>query len=53
MNNIIDIADDVLKTDDNDDYFVTGESHLMDHDELTNIKRLKALFNAFSENKNH
>ena len=30
MNNIIDIADDVLTTDDNDDYFVTGESHLMD-----------------------
>ena len=43
MNNIIDIADD------NDDYFVTGESHLMDHDELSDIKRLKALFNAFSE----
>ena len=49
MNNIIDIADDVLTTDDNDDYFVTGESHLMDHDELSDIKRLKALFNAFSE----
>ena len=47
MNNIIDIANDVLTTDDNDDYFVTGESHLMDHDELSDIKRLKALFNAF------
>ncbi len=49
MNNIIDIADDVLNTEENDDYFVTGESHLMDHDELSDIKRLKALFNAFSE----
>ena len=49
MNNLIDITDDVINTKDSDGYYMTGENHLLDHDELSDINRLKELFNAFSE----
>lgn len=49
MNNLIDITDDVINTKDSDGYYMTGENHLLDHDELSDINHLKELFNAFSE----
>ena len=49
MNDIISIADEVLKTQKTEEYVVSGENKLMDFDELADIKRLKQLFNAFNE----
>ncbi len=49
MNNIVSIADEVLKTQRTEEYVVSGENKLMDFDELSDIKKLKELFQIFNE----
>ena len=49
MNNIVNIADEVLKTQRTEEYVVSGENRLMDFDELSDIKKLKELFQVFNE----
>jgi len=49
MNNIVNIADEVLKTQKTEEYVVSGENRLMDFDELSDIKKLKELFQVFNE----
>lgn len=49
MNNIVSIADEVLKAQRTEEYVVSGENKLMDFDELSDIKKLKELFQVFNE----
>ena len=47
MNNIINIADELLTNQNKDEYVVTGKNQLLDFEELSDINRLKDLFDAF------
>ena len=49
MNDIINIADELLTNQNKDEYVVTGKNQLLDFEELSDINRLKELFNAFNE----
>ena len=49
MNNIINIADELLTNQNKDEYVVTGKNQLLDFEELSDINRLKDLFDAFNE----
>ena len=49
MNDIINIADELLTDQNNDEYVMTGKNQLLDFEELSDISRLKKLFNAFNE----
>jgi len=49
MNNIINIADELLINQNKDEYVVTGKNQLLDFEELSDINRLKDLFDAFNE----
>ena len=49
MNNIINIADELLTNQNKDEYVVTGKDQLLDFEELSDINRLKDLFDAFNE----
>ena len=49
MSDLIDIADKVLDFDESDEYIVAGQRRLMDFHELSDIKKLRQLFDAFKE----
>ena len=49
MNDIINIADELVTDQNKDEYVVTGKNQLLDFEELSDISRLKELFNAFNE----
>jgi len=49
MNNIINIADELLTNQNKDEYVVTGKNKLLDFEELSDINQLKDLFDAFNE----
>jgi len=49
MSDLIDIADQVLDFDESDEYIVAGQRRLMDFHELSDIKKLRQLFDAFKE----
>ena len=49
MSNIINIADELLINQNKDEYVVTGKNQLLDFEELSDINRLKDLFDAFNE----
>lgn len=49
MSNIINIADELLTNQNKDEYVVTGKNQLLDFEELSDINRLKDLFDAFNE----
>ena len=49
MSDLIDIADKVLDFDESDEYIVAGQRRLMDFHELSDIKKLRQLFDAFRE----
>jgi len=49
MNNIINIADELLINQNKDEYVVTGKNKLLDFEELSDINQLKDLFDAFNE----
>ena len=49
MNNIINIADELLINQNKDEYVVTGKNQLLDFEELSDINRLKDLFDALNE----
>ncbi len=49
MNNIVNIADELLTNQNKDEYVVTGKNQLLDFEELSDINRLKDLFDAFNE----
>ncbi len=49
MNDIINIADELLTNQNKDEYVVTGKNQLLDFEELSDINRLKELFDAFNE----
>lgn len=49
MNNIINIADELLTNQNKDEYVVTGKNQLLDFEELSDINRLKDLFDALNE----
>ena len=49
MNNIINIADELLTNQNKDEYVVTGKNQLLDFEELSDINQLKDLFDAFNE----
>jgi heat-inducible transcriptional repressor len=49
MNNIINIADELLTNQNKDEYVVTGKDQLLDFEELSDINQLKDLFDAFNE----
>jgi len=49
MSDLIDIADKVLDFDVSDEYIVAGQRRLMDFHELSDINKLRQLFDAFRE----
>mgnify|MGYP000162055021 FL=1 len=49
MSDLIDIADQVLDFTESDEYIVAGQRRLMDFHELSDIKKLRQLFDAFKE----
>ena len=49
MNDIVNIADELLTDQNKDEYVMTGKNQLLDFEELSDISRLKKLFNAFNE----
>ena len=49
MNDIINIADELLINQNKDEYVVTGKNQLLDFEELSDINQLKELFDAFNE----
>jgi len=49
MSDLIDIADKVLDFNQSDEYIVAGQRRLMDFHELSDIKKLRQLFDAFKE----
>ena len=49
MTDLIDIADKVLDFDQSEEYIVAGQRRLMDFHELSDIKQLRQLFDAFRE----
>lgn len=49
MNDIINIADELLTNQNKDEYVVTGKNQLLDFEELSDINQLKELFDAFNE----
>lgn len=49
MNNIVNIADELLTNQNKDEYVVTGKNQLLDFEELSDINQLKDLFDAFNE----
>lgn len=50
MNQAIEMAGQVMQGPDApDDYMITGQTNLMDFDELASMERLKRLFEAFTE----
>ena len=49
MSDLIDIADKVLDFGESDQYIVAGQRRLMDFHELSDIKKLRQLFEAFKE----
>ena len=49
MNDIINIADELVTDQNKDEYVVTGKNQLLDFEELSDINRLKDLFDAFNE----
>jgi len=49
MNDIINIADELVTDQNKDEYVVTGKNQLLDFEELSDISRLKELFDAFNE----
>jgi heat-inducible transcriptional repressor len=49
MSDLIDIADKVLDFGESDEYIVAGQRRLMDFHELSDIKKLRNLFDAFKE----
>ena len=49
MSDLIDIADQVLDFAEPDEYIVAGQRRLMDFHELSDIKKLRQLFDAFKE----
>ena len=49
MSDLIDIADQVLDFTKSDEYIVAGQRRLMDFHELSDIKKLRQLFDAFKE----
>ena len=49
MSDLIDIADQVLDFAESDEYIVAGQRRLMDFHELSDIKKLRQLFDAFKE----
>ena len=49
MSDLIDIADMVLDFNESDEYIVAGQRRLMDFHELSDIKKLRQLFDAFKE----
>ena len=49
MSDLIDIADKVLDFDESEEYIVAGQRRLMDFHELSDIKKLRQLFDAFRE----
>ena len=49
MNNIVNIAEEVSEDSSSDEYILSGENRLLDFDELSDIKELKSLFDAFNE----
>ena len=49
MAEALSIADMALKSDERQDFVVTGQTNLMDFDELAHMDRIRELFDAFSE----
>ena len=49
MSDLIDIADKVLDFDESEEYIVAGQRRLMDFHELSDIKKLRQLFDALRE----
>jgi len=49
MSDLIDIADKVLDFNESDEYVVAGQRRLMDFHELSDVKKLRQLFDAFRE----
>ena len=49
MNDIINIADELLINQNKDEYVVTGKNQLLDFEELSDMNQLKELFDAFNE----
>ena len=49
MSDLIDIADKVLDFDESNEYIVAGQRRLMDFHELSDINKLRQLFDAFRE----
>ena len=49
MNNIVNIADELLTNQNKDEYVVTGKNQLLDFEELSDINQLKDLFDAFND----
>ena len=49
MNDIVNIAEEVSEDNNSDEYILSGENRLLDFDELSDIKELKSLFDAFNE----
>jgi len=49
MNDIINIADELLTNQNKNEYVVTGKNQLLDFEELSDMNQLKELFDAFNE----
>ena len=49
MSQALTIADQALQGDEQQDFVVTGQTNLMDFDELAHMDRIRKLFDAFSE----
>lgn len=49
MNDIINIADELVTNQNKDEYVVTGKNQLLDFEELSDMNQLKELFDAFNE----
>ncbi len=49
MSDLINMADQVLDFTESDEYIVAGQRRLMDFHELSDIKKLRQLFDAFKE----
>lgn len=48
MMTAIEMADQVLETSKNDDYILAGQTNLMNYAEMSNVDKLKHLFEAFN-----
>ena len=48
MMTAIEMADQVLETSKNDDYILAGQTNLMNYTEMSNVDKLKHLFEAFN-----